>query len=76
MSLQIKIDLKLSQVNDFVREHSKGADFRVEITANREAPLLDLTDISQYQRLGARFEEDRSLRTFLEMLLSQVAINM
>jgi hypothetical protein len=47
----------------------------VKITQNSRQPELDLTDISQYMDGRSLYTEDRTLRTFLEMVTSQMALN-
>jgi hypothetical protein len=51
------------------------AEFSVVIVPNQQVPVLDISDLSQYQAKKALFEEDRTLRTFLEMAITQFSIN-
>ncbi|KAH7728887.1 CSR-1 protein [Aphelenchoides avenae] len=47
----------------------------VKILPNLKVPELDLTDIAQYTNGTSLYQEDRSLRTFLELLTSQDVLN-
>jgi len=62
-------------VNDYVRTYMGQADFSVSITPNQQVPVLDISDLSQYHSRKAIFEEDRTLRQFLEMAVTQFSIN-
>jgi hypothetical protein len=67
--------IKNEEVNDYVRTYMGDAEFCVIIVPNQQVPLLDISDLSQYQAKKALFEEDRTLRTFLEMAITQFSIN-
>jgi hypothetical protein len=53
----------------YTSENCKSdATFSVKILPNEECYELDLCDYEQYENKSSRFNEDRSLRTFLEMV--------
>lgn len=69
------VNLTPNDVNDYVRQYCGDCSFSVKITPNSEMPELDLSCIAQYTSNESLFNEDRSLRTFLEMAISQYPIN-
>ncbi|KAL3101146.1 hypothetical protein niasHS_001606 [Heterodera schachtii] len=62
-------------VDDYVRDHTAMDSFLVTITPNHQKPVLDISDYRQYYSKKSLFDEDRTVRTFLEMCLSQFSIN-
>lgn len=52
-----------------------NSDVRVEITANQMQPELDLTDFEQYVNGRSLFNEERSMRMFLDIALAQEPVN-
>lgn len=63
------------EVNDYVRTYMGASDFSVSVLPNLQVPVLDISDLEQYKTRKAMFYEDRTLRTFLEMALTQFSIN-
>nr|CAD2172651.1 unnamed protein product [Meloidogyne enterolobii] len=70
-----KILISNDDVNEYVRTYMGVADFSVSVTPNAQCPVLDLSDMEQYKSRKSMFDEDRTLRTFLEMALTQFSIN-
>lgn len=68
---QIQEDYQL-QLQTFI---PKTSGVVVKVIANLKAPMIDLTDISQYVDGTSLYQEDRTLRTFLELVTSQNALN-
>jgi hypothetical protein len=69
------VNLTSDDVNEYVRQYCGDANFSVKISPNSEMHKLDLSCIAQYTTNESLFNEDRSLRTFLEMAISQYPIN-
>ncbi|KAF7631020.1 hypothetical protein Mgra_00008727 [Meloidogyne graminicola] len=70
-----KIMIHNDEVNDYVRTYMGASDFSVSVLPNLQVPVLDISDLEQYKTRKAMFYEDRTLRTFLEMALTQFSIN-
>ncbi|KAH7728981.1 WAGO-3 protein [Aphelenchoides avenae] len=73
-----QIDIPYTDIpDDFVLQTHvpKASGITVKILANLKVPVLDLTDISQYLDGTSLYQEDRSLRTFLELVTSQHVLN-
>ncbi len=63
-------------VNDYVRQYcGETTQYQVKITPNAEMPILDIACCHQYVSKESLFNEDRSMRTFLEMAISQSSVN-
>ncbi|KAH7705857.1 CSR-1 protein [Aphelenchoides avenae] len=58
-----------------VQKFLPNSDVRVEITANQMQPELDLTDFEQYVNGRSLFNEERSMRMFLDIALAQEPVN-
>jgi hypothetical protein len=74
----LEIIIENGDVNNYIRTycgHGNDVRFSVRIKRNSAVPELDLNDFSQYQSGDSVFDEDRSLRTFFELAISQCAIN-
>uniref|UniRef100_A0A915DJW6 Uncharacterized protein n=1 Tax=Ditylenchus dipsaci TaxID=166011 RepID=A0A915DJW6_9BILA len=63
------------EVNDYVRQYCGDANFTISITPNAAVHELDLDDYNQYVTKKSLYNEDRSVRTFLEMAITQFSIN-
>lgn len=72
---QSEITVNNDEVNDYVQMYCGGAHFSVIITPNASNPILDLCDYKQYITKQSLYNEDRSVRTFLEMAITQFALN-
>lgn len=81
ISLPFQSITVVSRTEDFVRlpqdvqRFLPNSDIRVTITANAMQPELNLNDIEQYVQGRSLFNEDRSLRMFLDIALAQDAVN-
>uniref|UniRef100_A0A183BQ53 Piwi domain-containing protein n=1 Tax=Globodera pallida TaxID=36090 RepID=A0A183BQ53_GLOPA len=62
-------------VDDYVKSHTLNDGFLITITPNQQKPVLDISDYCQYYSKKSLFDEDRTVRTFLEMCISQFSIN-
>lgn len=62
-------------MNDYVKMYCGEASFMVTILQNHSSPVLDLCDYKQYETKKSLYDEDRSVRTFLEMAITQFALN-
>uniref|UniRef100_A0A914IDR2 Piwi domain-containing protein n=1 Tax=Globodera rostochiensis TaxID=31243 RepID=A0A914IDR2_GLORO len=74
----VHIEIENREVNDFVKTYcGEGPDvrFKIIITRNQACPELLLNDFEQYKSGESVFRENRLLRTFFEMALSQFALN-
>jgi hypothetical protein len=75
-NFQSKILIEPWRVNEYVQTYmGKDTQFGVSITPNAQVPVLDIGDLSQYNSRKVAFDEDRTLRTFLEMAITQFSIN-
>jgi hypothetical protein len=72
---QDQIFIDNHELPEFVKTYCKEATFVLHISPNATNQVLDLCDISQYTTEKPLTDEDRSLRTFLEMATSQHSIN-
>ncbi|KAL3123868.1 hypothetical protein niasHT_000025 [Heterodera trifolii] len=75
----VNIEVTRRDVNEYVQTYCCGdmpnVRFRISITRNQTVPELSLDDFEQYRSGESVFCEDRSIRTFFEMALSQFALN-
>ncbi|KAL3122858.1 hypothetical protein niasHT_008770 [Heterodera trifolii] len=75
----VNIEVTRRDVNEYVQTYCCGdmpdVRFRISITRNQTVPELSLDDFEQYRSGESVFREDRSIRTFFEMALSQFALN-
>lgn len=62
-------------MNDYVQSYCRNAKFEISITPNSAMPVLDLCDYEQYTSGKSLYDEDRSVRTFLEMVIGQYSVN-
>ncbi|KAI1707446.1 piwi domain-containing protein [Ditylenchus destructor] len=62
-------------VSDFIKRYVKEPNFVVSLVQNNTGHIIDLCDLSQYITKASLLQEDRSLRTFLELATNQYAIN-
>lgn len=62
-------------VSEFIKRYVKEPDFIVSLVQNNTGHVIDLCDLSQYITKASLLQEDRSLRTFLELATNQYAIN-
>uniref|UniRef100_A0A914GSD4 Piwi domain-containing protein n=1 Tax=Globodera rostochiensis TaxID=31243 RepID=A0A914GSD4_GLORO len=62
-------------VDDYVKSHTLNDGFLITIMPNQQKPVLDISDYCQYYSKKSLFDEDRTVRTFLEMCISQFSIN-
>lgn len=73
--LEPLIMIPCEEVIDFVKDYCGDVNFTVTITPNQAIPVLPLDDICQYITKESLYKEDRSVRTFLEMAITQFSIN-
>ncbi|KAI1703881.1 piwi domain-containing protein [Ditylenchus destructor] len=70
-----QIPVSRNLVSEFIKRYVKEPDFIVSLVQNNTGHVIDLCDLSQYITKASLLQEDRSLRTFLELATNQYAIN-
>lgn len=69
------MDLMPDEVGEYVQTYFGNTGFSVTITPNQACHVLDLANLSQYETKTSVYDEDRSVRTFLEMAITQFSLN-
>uniref|UniRef100_A0A915DKT6 Protein argonaute N-terminal domain-containing protein n=1 Tax=Ditylenchus dipsaci TaxID=166011 RepID=A0A915DKT6_9BILA len=73
---EVNIVIKRAEADEIVQIHSnQQAFFRLQIQQTESSHELDLNNIDQYVSKTSVLQEDHTLRTFLELALSQHAID-
>lgn len=73
--LESTIPIENHEVSDYIRDYCGDIGFIVTILPNAAVYELHLSDYTQYIKKESLFNEDRSLRTFLEMAITQFSLN-